>query len=199
MPQPAFVGRRVVDDIGLDEIAKYIDWTFFFAAWELKGKYPKILDHPTYGEAARELFEHGQELLRRIIDEKLLVPRGVYGFWPAASDGDDIVLYADESREPRSCCASTCCASRAAARGQAEPLAGGLRRAERERAAGPPGRLRRHRGNRRRRARRGVRAGPRRLRRHHGEGPGRSPGRGLRRVPARASAARLGLRRGRDA
>ena len=99
VPQPAFIGRRVVDGIGLDEIAKYIDWTFFFAAWEIKGKYPKILDHPTYGEAARELFEHGQELLRRIIDEKLLVPRGVYGFWPAASDGDDVVLYTDESRK----------------------------------------------------------------------------------------------------
>jgi len=99
VPQPAFIGRRVVDAIGLDEIAKYIDWTFFFAAWEIKGKYPKILDHPTYGEAARELFEHAQGLLRRIIDEKLLVPRGVYGFWPAASDGDDVVLYTDEARE----------------------------------------------------------------------------------------------------
>jgi 5-methyltetrahydrofolate--homocysteine methyltransferase len=99
VPQPAFVGRRVVDDIGLDEIAEYIDWTFFFAAWEIKGKYPKILRHPKYGEAARELFEHGQELLRRIVDEKLLTPRGVYGFWPAASDGDDIILYTEESRD----------------------------------------------------------------------------------------------------
>ncbi len=98
VPQPAFLGRRVVEDIGLDEIADYIDWTFFFAAWEIKGKYPKILRHPKYGEAARELFEHGQELLRRIVDEKLLMPRGVYGFWPAASEGDDVVLYTDESR-----------------------------------------------------------------------------------------------------
>jgi 5-methyltetrahydrofolate--homocysteine methyltransferase len=99
VPQPAFLGRRVVEDIGLDEIASYIDWTFFFSAWEIKGKYPKILDHPTYGEAARELFEHGQELLRRIVDEKLLGHRGAYGFWPAASQGDDIVLYEDASRE----------------------------------------------------------------------------------------------------
>jgi 5-methyltetrahydrofolate--homocysteine methyltransferase len=98
VPVPAFVGRRVVDDVGLDEVARYIDWTFFFSAWELKGKYPKILDHPRYGEAARELFQHAQALLRRIIDEKLLTHRGVYGFWPAASVDDDIVVYADESR-----------------------------------------------------------------------------------------------------
>jgi 5-methyltetrahydrofolate--homocysteine methyltransferase len=96
VPQPSFLGRRVVDDVGLDEIAGYIDWTFFFSAWELKGKYPKILDHPHYGEAARELFDHGQRLLRRIIDEKLLSARGVYGFWPAASEGDDIVLYSPD-------------------------------------------------------------------------------------------------------
>jgi 5-methyltetrahydrofolate--homocysteine methyltransferase len=98
-PRPAFLGRRVVDDVTLEEIAGYIDWTFFFTAWELKGRYPKILRHPEYGAAARELFEHGQALLRRILDEKLLVPRGVYGFWPAASDDDDIVLYADETRK----------------------------------------------------------------------------------------------------
>jgi 5-methyltetrahydrofolate--homocysteine methyltransferase len=95
---PSFVGRRVVDDVSLEEIAGYIDWTFFFAAWELKGKYPKILDHPKYGEAAREVFDNGQTLLRRILDEKLLEHRGVYGFWPAAREGDDVVLYTDEAR-----------------------------------------------------------------------------------------------------
>jgi 5-methyltetrahydrofolate--homocysteine methyltransferase len=99
LPQPAFLGRRVIDDVCLDEIAGYIDWTFFFTTWELKGRYPKILDHPRHGEAARELFEDGQALLRRIIDEKLLGHRGVYGFWPAASDGDDIVVYADDGPE----------------------------------------------------------------------------------------------------
>ncbi|MDJ0847342.1 MAG: methionine synthase [Myxococcota bacterium] len=98
LPEPAFLGRRTVDDVSLEEIAGYIDWTFFFATWELKGKYPKILEHPKYGEAAREVFENGQQLLRRIIDEKLLEARGVYGFWPAASDGDEVVLYRDESR-----------------------------------------------------------------------------------------------------
>jgi 5-methyltetrahydrofolate--homocysteine methyltransferase len=94
--EPAFIGRRVVDDIPLEEIAKYIDWTFFFAAWEIKGKYPKVLNDPHKGEAARELFENGQALLRRMIDEKLVQHRGVYGFWPAVSEGDDIVLYEDE-------------------------------------------------------------------------------------------------------
>jgi 5-methyltetrahydrofolate--homocysteine methyltransferase len=97
-PRPAFSGRHVVEDVGLAEIAEYIDWTFFFSAWELKGKFPKILDHPVHGQAARELYENGRELLQRIIDESLLTPRAVYGFWPASGEGDDIVLYRDEER-----------------------------------------------------------------------------------------------------
>jgi 5-methyltetrahydrofolate--homocysteine methyltransferase len=96
---PAFLGRRVVNDIGLEEIRDYIDWTFFFSAWELKGKYPKIFDNPRYGQEARELYEAGQDLLSRIIDEKLLTARGIYGFWPASSSGNDIIVYADERRE----------------------------------------------------------------------------------------------------
>ena len=97
-PTPAFEGRRIVDDIGLEEIARYIDWTFFFSAWGLKGKFPKILEHEERGEAARELYAHGRELLDRIIAERLLTPRGVYGFWPANRDGDDIVVWKDHSR-----------------------------------------------------------------------------------------------------
>ena len=92
------MGRRYLDDVPLADIAKFIDWTFFFSAWELKGRYPGILSHPEYGAAARELFEHAQALLNRIIDEKLLTARGVYGFWPANSEGDDIVVYKDDSR-----------------------------------------------------------------------------------------------------
>jgi len=95
---PWFLGRRYLDEVPLAELAKYIDWTFFFSAWELKGRYPGILQHPEYGAAARELFEHAQSLLKRIIDEKLLSARGVYGFWPANSDGDDIVVYKDDDR-----------------------------------------------------------------------------------------------------
>jgi 5-methyltetrahydrofolate--homocysteine methyltransferase len=95
---PWFVGRRDVTDVPLADIAKFIDWTFFFSAWELKGRFPAILEHPQYGAAARELYEHGQELLARIIEEKLLTARGVYAFWPANSEGDDVVVYADDSR-----------------------------------------------------------------------------------------------------
>ncbi|MGB5523426.1 MAG: methionine synthase, partial [Polyangiales bacterium] len=98
VPTPAFQGRRIVEDVSLEEIAKYIDWTFFFSAWDLKGKFPKILDSERYGAAARELYEHGQALLSRIVSEKLLTPRAVYGFWPANRDGDDIIVWDDEAR-----------------------------------------------------------------------------------------------------
>jgi 5-methyltetrahydrofolate--homocysteine methyltransferase len=92
LPVPAFTGRRVLD-VPLAELLPYIDWTFFFAAWELKGRFPAILDHPQYGAAARELYDNARVLLARIVDEKLLTARAVYGFWPAVSDGDDLVLY----------------------------------------------------------------------------------------------------------
>ncbi|MEE2887066.1 MAG: methionine synthase [Planctomycetota bacterium] len=95
---PAFLGRRVVEGLSLRELIPYIDWTFFFVAWELKGRYPDILDHPKYGAAARDLFENGQTLLNRIVDEQLLTARAVRGYWAANSDGDDIVLFTDESR-----------------------------------------------------------------------------------------------------
>ena len=88
----------MLDAVPLEEVAAYIDWTFFFSAWELKGRFPAILEHPQYGEAARELFDHGRALLRRIIAERRLAAKGVYGFWPANSDGDDIILYEDVSR-----------------------------------------------------------------------------------------------------
>jgi 5-methyltetrahydrofolate--homocysteine methyltransferase len=95
---PWFIGRRYLDDVPLGDIAKFIDWTFFFSAWELKGRFPAILDHPQYGAAARELYDNAQALLKRIIDEKLLTARGVYGFWPANAEGDDIVVYKDDNR-----------------------------------------------------------------------------------------------------
>jgi 5-methyltetrahydrofolate--homocysteine methyltransferase len=98
VPAPAFIGRREVTDVSLEEIARYIDWTFFFAAWELKGKFPAILDHPQYGEAARDLYGNATVLLDRLIARRQIRARGVYGFWPANSDGDDIVLFTDEDR-----------------------------------------------------------------------------------------------------
>jgi 5-methyltetrahydrofolate--homocysteine methyltransferase len=76
----------------------FIDWTFFFNAWQLKGRVPAIFDHPQYGAAARELYDHAQALLSRIVEEGRLTASGVYGFWPAASSGDDIVLFRDEAR-----------------------------------------------------------------------------------------------------
>jgi 5-methyltetrahydrofolate--homocysteine methyltransferase len=95
---PLFQGRRVVEDVSLEAIAKYIDWTFFFSAWDLKGKFPKILEHENHGAAARELYEHGQALLDRIVADKIISPRAVYGFWPANRDGDDIIVWDDEVR-----------------------------------------------------------------------------------------------------
>jgi 5-methyltetrahydrofolate--homocysteine methyltransferase len=89
--RPAFVGcRSVAPSIG--ELRPYIDWTFFFTAWELKGRYPQILDHPQHGPVARELFDNANELLDEIADGELLAAQGVYGFFPAQAEGDDIVL-----------------------------------------------------------------------------------------------------------
>jgi 5-methyltetrahydrofolate--homocysteine methyltransferase len=87
LPTPSFTGRRTVD-IEVSKLVGYIDWQFFFHAWELKGKFPAILDKP----AARELYDDAQELLGEIVRDKLFSARGVYGFWPAHADGDDIVL-----------------------------------------------------------------------------------------------------------
>jgi 5-methyltetrahydrofolate--homocysteine methyltransferase len=97
LPEPAFIGRKVLPDVPLAELVPYIDWTFFFSAWELKGRFPAILDHPQYGKAARELYDNAQVLLERIVRDKLLTASGVYGFWPAASEGDDVVVYSDKS------------------------------------------------------------------------------------------------------
>ena len=98
LARPAFLGRRVVNEFDLTEIVPFIDWTFFFLAWELKGRYPAILDHPKYGAAAREVFANGEELLQKIIDKGQLTARAVRGYWPANSDDDDIVLFTDETR-----------------------------------------------------------------------------------------------------
>ncbi len=95
--EPDFIGHRNVT-VPVEVLAPFIDWTFFFSVWELKGKFPRIFENARYGAQARELHDHASALLERIGREKLLTPRGVYGFWPAASDGDDIVLYKDASR-----------------------------------------------------------------------------------------------------
>jgi 5-methyltetrahydrofolate--homocysteine methyltransferase len=81
-----------VIDVPLSELTPFIDWSPFFHTWELRGRYPAILQHEQHGPQARELFKDGQELLRRIVNEKLLAARGVYGFFPAHSAGDDVML-----------------------------------------------------------------------------------------------------------
>jgi 5-methyltetrahydrofolate--homocysteine methyltransferase len=88
---PAFTGVRT-HEAAVEELVPYIDWTFFFTAWELTGRYPAILDHPEQGKTARELFAAAQKLLGEIVENRSLTPRAAYGFWRASSDGDDIVL-----------------------------------------------------------------------------------------------------------
>jgi len=95
LPVPAFTGRRVLADVPLAEIVPFIDWTFFFHAWELRGKFPDVLDHPDHGEAARELYANATAMLERLVEAGELKASGVYGFWPAVSEGDDIVLFTD--------------------------------------------------------------------------------------------------------
>ncbi|MFO1404172.1 MAG: methionine synthase [Azonexus sp.] len=94
---PAVVGVRALD-IDLAELALFIDWTPFFQSWELAGRYPAILESETVGETARQLFDDARRMLTRIIEEQWLCARAVFGLWPAAGLGDDIVFYADESR-----------------------------------------------------------------------------------------------------
>jgi 5-methyltetrahydrofolate--homocysteine methyltransferase len=101
--KPDFTGVQVLENVSLSKLREFIDWSPFFLTWELKGKYPRIFEDPNLGETARKLFDDANELLDRIIKEKLLTARGVYGFWPAASDNDDIIVYTAESRSKELC------------------------------------------------------------------------------------------------
>jgi 5-methyltetrahydrofolate--homocysteine methyltransferase len=96
---PAFTGIRVFDDYPLSELIDYIDWSPFFKAWELAGKFPKILDDPTIGKEATQLYNDANAMLKRIVNEKWLQARAVIGFFPANTvNDDDIELYSDDSR-----------------------------------------------------------------------------------------------------
>ncbi|MDX1431568.1 MAG: methionine synthase [Gammaproteobacteria bacterium] len=97
-PEPAFIGCRRFDDYPLAELAEYIDWGPFFQTWDLSGAFPRILDDPKVGAAARSLYDDARGLLERIIAEQRLHARAVIGFWPANSDGDDIRVFADAER-----------------------------------------------------------------------------------------------------
>lgn len=98
-PKPAFLGERVFRSYDVAELVPYIDWTPFFQTWELKGRFPAILEDAKQGEAARQLYEDAQRMLKRIVDERWFTPKAVIGFWPANAVGDDIRLYTGESRQ----------------------------------------------------------------------------------------------------
>ena len=95
---PSFIGTRTFTAYDLADLAKHIDWTPFFASWELIGRYPQILEDDVVGQAATDLFKDAQAMLEKIIAEKWFEARGVVGFWPANSDGDDVVVWTDETR-----------------------------------------------------------------------------------------------------
>jgi 5-methyltetrahydrofolate--homocysteine methyltransferase len=99
--RPAFFGIRSFADYDLAELAGYIDWTPFFQTWELTGRFPAILDDPKVGEVARSLHDDARKMLDLIIKEKWFTARATIGFWPANADGDDIVVYADDSRRTK--------------------------------------------------------------------------------------------------
>src|SRR5471032_145716 len=97
--KPSFLGTKVLEDIDLNVLAEYIDWTPFFISWDLAGKYPRILTDEVVGEAATALFSDARELLRKLIDEKLISARAVFGFWPAAQvDHDDLEVYGEDGQ-----------------------------------------------------------------------------------------------------
>ncbi len=97
-PKPSFLGTRTFKNFDLGSLVPYIDWTPFFQTWELTGRYPAILDDNKVGVEARKLFADAKVLLDRIVSGKWLTANGIVGFWPANSEGDDIALFADESR-----------------------------------------------------------------------------------------------------
>ncbi len=97
-PKPALSGTRVFAEYPLHELVERIDWTPFFRAWELAGNYPAILEDPVVGESAKKLYADARKMLDRIVREKWLTAKGVVGFWPCRREGDDVVLYSDETR-----------------------------------------------------------------------------------------------------
>src|SRR5262249_48530735 len=98
-PKPSFTGVVEVDDVDLATLARYIDWTPYFASWDLAGRFPRILEDEGVGEAAGSLWADTQAMLQQLIGEEWLKPKGVVGFWPANADGDDIIIWQSETRK----------------------------------------------------------------------------------------------------
>ena len=95
---PEFIGTRTLRDVPIETLRPYIDWSPYFMTWELKGKYPKIFDDATVGEVAKEVYERANEMLDRLVEDGSVRAHAVYGFFPAASDGDDVLIYTDDDR-----------------------------------------------------------------------------------------------------
>jgi 5-methyltetrahydrofolate--homocysteine methyltransferase len=98
IPKPAFTGVQALDNFSLAELREYIDWSPLFHTWGLKGVYPRIFDHESYGAQARQIFQEAKALLDEIVERELLTARGVYGLFPASAVGDDVEIYSDSSR-----------------------------------------------------------------------------------------------------
>ncbi|MHC4875043.1 MAG: methionine synthase [Planctomycetota bacterium] len=110
IPEPAFTGRRTIESQPLEELVPFIDWSPFFQTWELRGKYPAILEDATVGEEARKLFDDAKRLLDEIVEKQLLIARAAYGFWPASTEGDDIVVFEPSTlgSQPSTLCRFPC-------------------------------------------------------------------------------------------
>jgi 5-methyltetrahydrofolate--homocysteine methyltransferase len=96
--EPTFVGTQVFDDYDVAELVPYIDWTPFFRTWGIRSKFPEVLTDPEFADAARPLYDDALAMLDKIVADRWFRPKAVVGFWPAQADGDDIVVYTDESR-----------------------------------------------------------------------------------------------------
>jgi 5-methyltetrahydrofolate--homocysteine methyltransferase len=97
--KPNLIGIKTYENVSIDILREYIDWTFFFGAWEMRGRYPAILEDPVHGPEAKKLFADTEKMLDLIAENNWLTCNGVAGIWPAASQGDDILVYEDENRE----------------------------------------------------------------------------------------------------
>ena len=96
--EPTFLGTRVFDEYDVAELVPYIDWTPFFRTWGIRSKYPEVLTDPEFADAAKPLYDDALAMLDKIVSERWFRPKAVVGFWPAQADGDDVVVYADETR-----------------------------------------------------------------------------------------------------
>ncbi len=184
-PRPAFLGTRVFGTYEVAELVPYIDWTPFFQTWELKGRFPALLEDEKQGAAARQLYEDAQDMLKRIAEERWFNPKAVIGFWPANAVGDDIRLFTGESRRRRTRdLLHAAPAIVEAGRGQGQSCACRFRRAARQRQARLCRRLRRDRRRGRGENLRTLRPQQRRLPLHPGKGARRSLSRSARRAHA---------------